>query len=77
MAANYRQASRARSSAEVVSKTDLCTEEADESMLWLELLNEDSNITSEHSDWLLQESNKLIVVFATMLKEGLGRRSET
>jgi four helix bundle protein len=38
VAANYREASRARSDAEFVSKIDICAQEADESCLWLELL---------------------------------------
>jgi len=47
VAANYREASRARSAAEFSSKVDLCTQEADESMLWLELLREECNIISD------------------------------
>lgn len=35
VAANYREASRARSSAEFISKIELCTQETDETMLWL------------------------------------------
>jgi len=66
VAANYREASRARSDAEFVSKIDQCAQEADESALWLELLKEDCNIHSEHLDWLLQESNELIAIFVTM-----------
>jgi four helix bundle protein len=36
VAANYREASRARSDAEFISKIEMCAQEADESMLWLE-----------------------------------------
>jgi four helix bundle protein len=39
VAANYREASRARSAPEFVSKIDQCAQEADETMLWLELLS--------------------------------------
>jgi four helix bundle protein len=38
VAANYREASRARSPAEFISKVEQCAQEADESLLWLELL---------------------------------------
>lgn len=69
VAANYREASRARSDAEFVSKIDQCTQEADESMLWLELLKEDCDITSEHLEWLHRESNELIAIFVTMSKK--------
>ena len=37
VAANYREASRARSDAEFISKIELCAQEADETSLWLEL----------------------------------------
>lgn len=69
VAANYREASRARSDAEFVSKIDQCAQEADEAVLWLELLKEDCNIHSEHLDWLLKEVNELIAIFVTMSKK--------
>ena len=68
VAANYREASRARSDAEFVSKVELCAQEADESMLWLELLEEDCGIKSDLLTWLLQESDELIAIFVTMAK---------
>ena len=46
VAANYREASRARSEAEFVSKVDQCAQEADESPLWLELLRDDCGIVA-------------------------------
>jgi four helix bundle protein len=69
VAANYREASRARSDAEFVSKIDLCTQEADETMLWLELLRDDCSIDSQCLDWLLAETNELISIFVTMSKK--------
>ena len=77
VAANYREASRARSDAEFVSKIDLCAQEADESILWLELLKEDCNIQSENLKELLTEANELIAIFVTMskkVKERIGRK---
>ena len=68
VAANYREASRARSDAEFVSKVELCAQEAAESMLWLELLEEDCGIRSDLLTWLLQESDELIAIFVTMAK---------
>jgi four helix bundle protein len=38
--ANYREASRAGSDSEFVAKIELCTQEADETQYWLELLKE-------------------------------------
>lgn len=69
VAANYREASRARSNAEFISKIDICPQEADESMLWLELLRDDCTIISDKLDWLLDESNQLISIFVTMSKK--------
>lgn len=69
VAANYREAARARSDAEFVSKIDQCIQEADESMLWLELLRDDCAIRSAQLDWLLKESDELIAIFVTMSKK--------
>ena len=68
VAANYREASRARSNAEFVSKIELCVQEADETTLWLELLRDDCGIVSEQLVELLDESNQLISIFVTMSK---------
>jgi four helix bundle protein len=44
VAANYREASRARSRAGFVSKIETCLQEADETQLWLELLRDDCGV---------------------------------
>ena len=46
VAANYREASRARSPEEFTAKIDLCAQEADETQLWLELLRDDCVMTA-------------------------------
>jgi len=79
VAANYREASRARSDAEFVSKIDLYAQEADESILWLELLKEDGNTQSENLERVLTEANELIAIFVTMskkVKERVRRKAE-
>ena len=68
VAANYREASRARSQADFVSKIEQCAQEADETMLWLELLRDDCSITSEKLEQLWRESDELIAIFVTMAK---------
>ena len=68
VAANYREASRARSNAEFIAKIELCTQEADESTLWLELLRDDCHIQAEELNELLKEINELISIFVTMSK---------
>ena len=68
VAANYREASRARSSADFISKIETCAQEADESQLWLELLNEGCGIETDRLRWLKQETDELIAIFVTMAK---------
>ena len=66
--ANYREASRARSDAEFISKIEQATQEADETQFWLELLRDDCAIRSGELTWLLKEADELIAIFVTMCK---------
>ena len=68
VAANYRAACRARSSAEFVAKLGLVLEEADESLFWLELLVEAGIITHIRIECLLAEANALVAIFVASLK---------
>lgn len=68
VAANFREASRARSVAKFVSKLETCVQEADESDLWLELLRADCGVTTDQLAKLLLETNELISIFVTMAK---------
>ena len=77
VAAHIREASRARSDAEFISKLNGATQEADESMLWLELLREDCGIAPELTKPLEQESSELIAIFTTMVKRTEQRARST
>jgi four helix bundle protein len=68
VAATYREASRARSRAEFVSKIDMCTQEADETSLWLDLLETECAVSSELLTWVKKETEELIAIFVTMSK---------
>jgi len=68
VAANYREASRARSDAEFIAKIELCAFEADETQLWLELLRDDCGIASSLTDPIWKEADELISIFVTMAK---------
>jgi len=68
VAANYREASRARSGDEFVAKIDLCSQETDETQLWLELLQDECGITSEQIAPIWNEADELIRIFVTMSK---------
>jgi four helix bundle protein len=66
VAANYREASRARSDGEFISKIEQCAQEADESQLWLELLQEDCGVPAKDVEPIWREANELIFIFVTM-----------
>lgn len=66
--ANYREASRARSDAEFISKIELCAQEADETQYWLELLRDECGIEDAKIHPLWQEADELISIFVTMSK---------
>jgi len=68
VAANYREASRARSGPEFIAKIELCASEADETQLWLELLRDDCGISSSLTDTIWKEADELIAIFVTMSK---------
>ncbi len=69
VAANYREASRARSRAEFISKIGICTQEADETQLWMELLEEGCDFKHELVTEIWKESDELIAIFVTMSKK--------
>ena len=69
VAAHTREASRARSDAEFCSKLDGLLQEADESQLWLELLNEDCEITGDDIDFLLAETSEVLAIFTTIVSK--------
>jgi four helix bundle protein len=67
VAAQIREASRARSDAEFCSKLDSALQEADESALWLELLRDDCGIGAQELTQLLAETNEVMSIFVTMV----------
>ena len=67
VAAHAREASRARSDAEFVSKLDGLLQEADESQLWLELLRDECGIQGEPLFQLLRETDELLAIFTSMV----------
>ena len=67
--ANYREACRARSKAEFVSKVGDCLKELDESSYWFELLEEADLAPSEFLKPLQNECNELLAIFTTIAKK--------
>ncbi|HEY2497573.1 MAG TPA: four helix bundle protein [Candidatus Angelobacter sp.] len=68
VAANYRAACRARSKAEFISRMGSVAEEADESVLWLELLEETNILSSERLQDIMKEASELAAIFSSSLK---------
>ncbi len=64
VAANYRAACRGRSHAEFISKIGIAEEEADETVLWLELIVEDKLLPEKKIAPLLKEANELTAIMA-------------
>lgn len=68
VAANYREASRARSNAEFLSKLGVVEQELDETLLWLELLVESEIVPGERMGALLQETEELLKIVVASIK---------
>jgi four helix bundle protein len=67
IAAHIREASRARSGAEFVSKLGGAIQEADESSLWLELLREDCDVPAAIIRPMETEASELIAIMTAMI----------
>jgi four helix bundle protein len=61
--ANYREARRARSRPDFLSKVGVCAQEADETCYWLELLSETGIVKATRLQDLLDEARQLVAIF--------------
>ena len=68
VAANYRAACRGRSKAEFVSKLAIVEEEADETMFWLEIIQEMSISNNPLVDDLLKESDEIVAIIVSSIR---------
>ena len=75
VAAHVREASRSRSDAEFISKLGGALQEADESQLWLELLNEECGVDSSHTKPIHQEAGELIAIMTTITRKTKDKQS--
>jgi four helix bundle protein len=67
--ANYREAYRARSKAEYVSKVGVVIQELDETSYWLELLIDAKIDSGDNLMHLLSETGELIAIFTTIMRK--------
>jgi four helix bundle protein len=74
VAANYRAVCRARSKAEFIARIGVVAEEADESVLWLELLQETNVLRPEQLAEILKEAKELVAIFSASQKTARSNR---
>lgn len=68
VAANYRAACRARSTAEFIAKLGIVEEEADESHFWIEMIADIGLLKRERLEPLAQEANELTAMTVASIK---------
>jgi four helix bundle protein len=66
--ANYRSACRGKSTADFINKIVIVEEEADESLYWLELIEESNLVKPEDLIALKKEADELTAIFTTIGK---------
>ena len=66
--ANYRAACRGRSRAEFAAKLGIVLEEADETVFWLELIQEGNIFPAEKLRDLVREANELVSIFVASVR---------
>ena len=72
--AHYREAQRAKSDADFISKIEGGLQELDETAYWLELLVEAGIVPAEKLPPLLTETDELIAIFVTIVTKVKGGR---
>ena len=66
--ANYRAACRAKSKADFVYKINIVEEEADETLFWLDIINESNLTNNSKLAALLKEADELTAIFTSIGK---------
>lgn len=66
--ANYRSACRGKSTADFINKIIIVEEEADESVYWLELMEESGLVVSANLTQLKREANEFTAIFTAIGK---------
>jgi four helix bundle protein len=68
VAANYRSACRGRSRAEFIAKLGIVEEEADETLFWLEIIDEMEIGDTDVVQSLMEESDEIIAIMVSSIK---------
>lgn len=74
--AHYREATRARSDAEFISKIEAGLQELEESCYWMELLMEAEIIPEVRLSELIEEASALTAILVTCVKNAKARKNK-
>ena len=74
VAANYRAACRARSKAGFIAKLGIVEEEADESLFWLELIQELELCQDKLLQSLMKEGNEILAIVVSSINTARSNR---
>ena len=75
VAANYRSACRSRSKAEFISKLSIVEEEADETLFWLEIINEMKILRYDKLEALMIENDEILAIVVASIKTAKKNKS--
>ena len=73
--AQYREAQRAKSDADFISRVEGSLQELDETAYWLELLRDSGMVSAEKLNPLLKETDERIAIFVTIVKKVKSKRT--
>ena len=73
--ANYRAACRGKSLPDFIAKLGIVEEEADESLYWIELLVEASQVKNELVINLLDEANQIVAIVVSAIRTSKSKRN--
>jgi four helix bundle protein len=77
IAANYRSATRAKSSADFINKMSIVEEEADESVLWVDLLEASSRLKPDVAQPMMKEAGELTAIAIASIRTARRTASES
>lgn len=75
--ANYRAVCRARSDREFISKMSIVIEEADETLFWLEIIQEKKWADYDTLNLIWKEGNELTAIFVATIKKVKARLNDS
>jgi four helix bundle protein len=75
VASNYRSSCRARSKIEFIAKLGIVEEEADETLFWLELIEESEMLPSNYLQDVKQEANEITAIVVTSRKSARANKT--